>query len=717
MKRFHIVITLLCLIFVNPMALATQKRVALVIGNSNYENSPLKNPVNDASDMASKLKNFGFDVVKLINADKRNFEKGIRVFGKKLHQTGTIGLFYFAGHGLQVKNQNYLVPIGANIEDESDVKYETINIGRVLEKMDYAKNGLNLVILDACRNNPFTRSFRSGARGLTLVRPATGTLILYATEPGSVAADGSGRNGLFTEKLMMAMSKSGIKVQDVFQNTANAVNQSSQGKQTPWSEGTIIGNNFYFTERKTKKIAPKKASITVKATTTEPFNSAARHEITFWNSVDKMPTAEGYKAYLQQYPSGHYKALALIKIKQLTKVATVDDMTPVVKTKTKTKTIKPAKTVVTPKVKKQAKAKEVSKPKPIAHLSQLTIHSNVHNDKVKINGEFKGSTKLQLSLKAGEYLVEITKVGYQPYKQKIYLEKSANKMIKAKLKKKVKVRAVNLADYGIDMVAIRGGTFQMGSPTNEKGRDDDELIHQVSIQDFKINRTEVKLEDFEKFIQATAYITDAEKNAGAQKGCYSLVGKKWQYVEGHNYRNPGFEQGKNHPVVCVSHNDSLAYISWLNKKTSKKFRLPTEAEWEYAARGGKTTEWFWGSKANDACDYENVADKMTKKNVKGYVWRTHDCNDAYTYTSPVGAYKNNPYGLYDMLGNVWEWTCSKWSIAYKGQEKICHKSAKIYSFRGGSWYNVSAKIRVANRNRYRAFDRFFFNGFRLVQAK
>jgi len=187
---------------------SSNKRIALVIGNGAYKKAKsLPNPANDAADMAKALKEVGFDeVLSGTDLTKRQMETLIRDFGVKL-ASGGVGLFYYAGHGLQVSGENFLVPIDAYIPQEEDVKYAAVSLGMVLSRMTTAKNNLNIVILDACRNNPFARSWR-GYRdvgnndGLAKISPPTGTLVLYSTVPGSVASDGTGRNGLFTEALL-----------------------------------------------------------------------------------------------------------------------------------------------------------------------------------------------------------------------------------------------------------------------------------------------------------------------------------------------------------------------------------------------------------------------------------------------------------------------------------------------------------------------------------
>ena len=190
-------------------------RTALVIGNARYESAPLRNPVNDARAMAGALRRFGFDVTLLEDAGQTQMKRAIDRFGKKLRDGG-VGLFYFSGHGMQVGGRNYLIPVNASVEAEEDVEYESVDAGRVLAKMESARNGMNLVILDACRNNPFARSFRNAAQGLATLNAPSGTFISYATAPGSVASDGSGKNGLYTGELVRHMKTAGLKLEEVF---------------------------------------------------------------------------------------------------------------------------------------------------------------------------------------------------------------------------------------------------------------------------------------------------------------------------------------------------------------------------------------------------------------------------------------------------------------------------------------------------------------------
>ncbi len=223
------------------------KRIALVIGNSDYLVGDLPNPVNDAALMAKTLERVGFDVQVIFNASQRDLKRSIIKFGDLLDNAGpdAVGLFYYAGHGIQVNGKNYLIPVDAIISREKDIIVEAVTAETVLEAMDFARNQLNFVILDACRNNPFSRTFRSSARGLARMQAPRGTLISYSTAPGAVAADGEGVNSPYTEALATNIPYKGVPVEHVFKRTRVAVLNATNGAQTPWESSSLTGD-FYF---------------------------------------------------------------------------------------------------------------------------------------------------------------------------------------------------------------------------------------------------------------------------------------------------------------------------------------------------------------------------------------------------------------------------------------------------------------------------------------
>ena len=223
-----------------------ERRVALVIGNGAYKTAPLKNPTNDAQDMADALREMGFDVTLKLNASHKEMEQAVREFGAKLKQGG-LGLFYYAGHGVQVAGENYLIPVDTKVEAEADVKFGALNAGMALARMEDAGNDFNIVILDACRTNPFVRSFRTADQGLARMDAPKGSLIAYATAPGRVAADsgGTGRNGVYTSFLLQHMRVPGLKVEEILKRVRADVVLATKDKQVPWESSSLIGD-FYF---------------------------------------------------------------------------------------------------------------------------------------------------------------------------------------------------------------------------------------------------------------------------------------------------------------------------------------------------------------------------------------------------------------------------------------------------------------------------------------
>jgi outer membrane biosynthesis protein TonB len=236
----------------NPQLIAQkQPKVALVIGNANYEEDRLSNPVNDATDIAKALKELGFEVTLLQNQDLRSMEAAIDDFSRQLRKGG-VGVFYYAGHGVQVEGENYLIPLKAKLLNEKDARYEAVALGKVINTMEAAENQVNIIIIDACRDNPFYRRWRlnrrsSNVRGLTAVSPPSGIIIAYATREGNTAADGQGqRNSPFTSALLENIKKPNIDVQLMFRRVSTAVKQKTNAAQQPWTEGNLEGGEFYL---------------------------------------------------------------------------------------------------------------------------------------------------------------------------------------------------------------------------------------------------------------------------------------------------------------------------------------------------------------------------------------------------------------------------------------------------------------------------------------
>lgn len=232
---------------INYIAPSKQRRLALVIGNATYQHTTqLRNPVNDARSMARTLEGQGFKVIKIENATGRDMKVAIDNFGRELGDYD-VGLFYYAGHGLQDKGLNYLVPIDADLKSEAQIDYDCVQANRIVSFMEVAGTDVNIIILDACRNNPFKSSWsRSTAGdGLVFMNAPTGTLIAYATAPGMTAADGVGNNGLYTESLLTEITNPDLTILQVFQRVRARVAEQSAKRQIPWESTSLIGD-FYF---------------------------------------------------------------------------------------------------------------------------------------------------------------------------------------------------------------------------------------------------------------------------------------------------------------------------------------------------------------------------------------------------------------------------------------------------------------------------------------
>lgn len=303
---------IICTVFSGQLR-AQEQRVALVIGNATYENSPLANPVNDATDMADKLRSLGFDVVSHNNINMREIGSILSEFRSKL-KPGAVALVFYAGHGIQIKGENYFPAVDAKIQTEEDVPNQSIAIRQIMDILDESKTRLNLVFLDACRNNPFARSFRSAASGLARVSAPTGTLISYATRPGSVAADGEGRNGLYTSKLLTQMNSS-EQIELSLKSVVSEVKAASRGKQEPWMEGSIEGE-FCFAGCGAIS-QPSTAPVPVAETDSSSI------ELSFWDSIKNSSNPEDFRAYLAQYPKGKFESLARNRLDQFTQVTAV----------------------------------------------------------------------------------------------------------------------------------------------------------------------------------------------------------------------------------------------------------------------------------------------------------------------------------------------------------------------------------------------------------
>ncbi len=524
-----------------------EKRVALVIGNSAYPLWPLNNPVNDARAMAAKLKEIGFEVILRENATKAQMEDAIGSFGEKLTE-GDTGLMFYAGHGMQVAGRNYLIPVDAKIASEQRVKLETVDAEVVLDQMAAAKARVSLVILDACRNNPFERRWRGGSAGLATMNAPRGTLIAYATAPGQVAADGEGKNGLYTGELLKVLGEPGLPVEEVFKRVRIAVAKASNEAQMPWEASSLTGAMYFVPQT---------------ATNQPPPSGGADKEALFWQSIQGSRNAADFEDYITQFPNGTFAGLARRRL---------EDM----------KGGKSTQTAVLPP--------------PTAEDDSETSET-----------VFRDCPNCP------------------------------------------------------EMIVIPAGRFMMGSPESEPGRDPNEgPQHIVNIgYSFAVGKYEVTQDEYK-----------------------AVMGS-----------NPSEFKGSRNPVEHVSWDDTKKFIRKLNAKTGKSYRLLTEAEWEYVARAGTTSPYWWGDSASH--EYANYGqDECCEGLASG--------KDRWVNTAPVGQFPANGLGVHDMHGNVWEWVEDCGTGNYHGAPTDglawIIEGCRVRVLRGGSWYYDPRNLRSARRS-------------------
>lgn len=281
-------------------------RVAIVVGNAAYPAAPLRNPINDAGAMATALQKLGFRVIQVHDGRKAQIEAAIADASQLLMGRKGIGLLYFAGHGLQLEWRNYLLPIDAVPTSQSEVLAQTIDIHTVLDAFKAAGSRMNIIVLDACRNNPFGGS--TAAKGLAPIDAPSGTFLAYATSPGNVAEDGTSEsgNGIYTGFLVRELARGDARIEDVFKRVRFQVRQSTQGRQVPW-ESTSLEEDFAFASNELPSASP------------QDF----RAEKAEWDRIRDSKNATDFYAYLQRFPSGFFAEHAQFRLDQLSSVAVI----------------------------------------------------------------------------------------------------------------------------------------------------------------------------------------------------------------------------------------------------------------------------------------------------------------------------------------------------------------------------------------------------------
>ncbi len=288
-------------------ALNALPRLALIIGNTRYAEAPLKNPANDAKAIAGELQKTSFKVNLLLDAGRNQMAEAIAAFSAELARNKGVGMFYYAGHGAQLAWRNYLIPVDAVIEKLEDMRAKTIELSSLLEGMTRAKNPMNIIMLDACRDNPFGTRVPTEHKGLSQFDAPPGSLLAYATSPGNTAVDGEGANGLYTENLLREIRTPEAKIEDILKRVRLAVRRRSEGQQIPW-ESTSLEDDFYF-------LPPQHIRKLSEAELEKAFNE----ELAIWEKIRESKEPAPLEDYLRKYPSGRFSELAQFQLDRVLK--------------------------------------------------------------------------------------------------------------------------------------------------------------------------------------------------------------------------------------------------------------------------------------------------------------------------------------------------------------------------------------------------------------
>lgn len=652
------------------------KRVALVIGNSDYQAAgDLKNPVNDATALGSRLQQLGFHLVggaPQLNVTRSQLVRLVRKFGKML-ESGDTALVFYAGHGIGANGTNYLLPVDDDeIQSAEDLEDFAVGINSVMARMSKRGDGTNIVILDACRNNPLPATTRSGSGGLSRMSAPNGSFVAYAADPGAVAFDGDGQNGIFTGSLLAELQRPDRPLISIMRKVRRRVRALTGGKQTPWTEESL-DEAFFFEDEKVEPVrtarAPQPASNFAPSTSNgsgwftqkrpvapapQPLRQAPQQQTSTWQTQPAAPAPQ------PQQPAWQ-----------------------------------------TPQ--QQAALRPVQpRPQPVAPQPapqpQRVVVQTAPNPAPAHRQTSPAAAPQPMKLAA---LPNASDVPSRPQSSMVPAPAAPAPLSGISTEKLQKMLA-----YAGEMVRIAPGNFVMG-----------------------IDESQVARKDKSRRKPAPFPQRNVQIGYGLAVGRYEVTFDQWDacVADGgcaHNPDDDGESRG-NRPVMNVSWDDVQTYLKWLNAKldlTGKpdQFRLPSESEWEYFARAGAPGAYpFGNNSADELCEYANLFDNST--------WREFpdltpiDCRDGYTRLAPVGEFEPNNFGVFDVIGNVSEWTEDCFHRNYKGSPVngaawTDGTKCKYRIIRGGSWFSHESESKSFARKRSQKHLRHQHVGFRIVRT-
>jgi formylglycine-generating enzyme required for sulfatase activity len=514
------------MIALSAMAQQRETRLALVIGNSNYPDvsSSLSSIVEEARSLAQEFRRYGFEVDLKENLGKSEMQRAVDALAAKITSGSTV-LFYFAGVGIQVARQTFLMPTNAQVWTEQEVRRDGVNLEEMVAGFHRKGAKVKIVIIDAARRNPFERRFRAAPAGLAALETPDNSIAIFSAALGKLIVERSSATSLFTSELLKELRAPNSPVEEMFNRVRLGVARASNNEQIPWMSSSLI-DQFYFSGGKTSSTGPPPIPV----------------------SGSDIPLTQERESLLK--PKDTFKECADCP----------------------------------------------------------------------------------------------------------------------------------------EMVLLPAGEFTMGSPESEAERFAQEgPQHKVKIgRPFAMGKLKVTRDQFDAFVRETNY--------SVGDSCYTIEGGQVQDRAGRSFRNPGFLQEGNHPAVCINWDDARAYVAWLTKKTGKLYRLPSESEWEYAARGGTTTPFWWGASiTTDQANYDGST-----------VYAGGNKGDNRQRTVPADNFKPNAWGLYQVHGNAFEWVDDCWNDNYRkapaDDSVMLAGNCTRHVRRAGAWNYPAATLRSAYRD-------------------
>nr|VFK61176.1 MAG: Formylglycine-generating enzyme, required for sulfatase activity, contains SUMF1/FGE domain [Candidatus Kentron sp. TC] len=651
-----------------------QESHALVIGVAGYRNDngdgwpELPGVREDVKIVARALEDNGFHVQTVLDPKSDELEKAFEGFIRRYGRGPENRLlFYFAGHGHTVRPgwskdpMGYIAPADAPNPERDPAGFEALALP--MQRIEeyairiHAKHALFL--FDSCFSGSLFGINRAIPENISYKTEKPVRQFITAGAEEETVPDRS----IFRRQFVAALAGEGDMNGDGFLTGAE-LGLFLQEKVIKYSNGA---QHPQYGKIRNPDLDKGDFVFRVGVRVIEVSSNPAL-ELEFWKSIKDSRNPVLYRAYLEEFPNGVFAAIAKAKIR--------------------------------------AGFGERNEPRP--KTGRIIVRSNVSGDTVFIDGKPMGPTGPDAhALAPGEHEIRVEKAGFEPFETRLELAAGGEGTVRAHLRPKTTA-------IEPEMVRIEGGCFQMGSPASEKGRYGNERQHRVCVEGFRLAKYEVTVAEFRRFARATDYRTEAEEG----KGCHIYAGGSWNRKDWANWKKPGEGQSNRDrdPARCVSWNDALAYLDWLNRETGADYRLPTEAEWEFAARAGTTTRYYWGDGEEDACVYANGYDAAGKRKYD-FQWTALSCNDGYPNVAPVGSFRANGYGLFDMSGNVWEWTCSLYKLDYDGSEKHCVSKGVDGKrvVRGDGWISTPRNIRSAIRIGNDTNVAYYHLGFRLAR--